>query len=156
MLVVEFASGQFVGSESSGFIEVIMRITGGSSDTPITVTVTPSVQSPVSAMGRQWLLTVNISTTNYCTIIGSGVDFNSNPLTITINAGATDGRANVSVSCDNVTEGLETFDMRLTITSSSSGVTLGRDTCEGQINDSTGLLLVRYHIANGFLGRKFS
>ena len=54
MLVVEFTSGQFVGSESSGFIEVIVRITEGSSSTPITVTVTPSnsVQSPVSAMGR--------------------------------------------------------------------------------------------------------
>ena len=71
--------------------------------------------------------------TIYCT-----VDFNSNPFTIKINVGATDGRANVSVSCDNVTEGLESFDMRLTVTSSSSGVTLGRDTCEGQIIDSTG------------------
>ena len=59
-------------------------------------------------------------------------------MTITINAGATDGRANVSVTCDNVTEGLETFDMRLTVTSNSSGVTLGRDTSEGQITDSTG------------------
>ena len=71
-------------------------------------------------------------------LLGSGVDFNSNPLTITINAGATDGRANVSVTCDNVTEGLETFDMKLTVTSCSSGVTLGRDTSEGQIIDSTG------------------
>ena len=53
MLVVEFASGQFVGSESSGFIEVIVRVRRGTSSTPITVTVTPSVQSPVSAMGRQ-------------------------------------------------------------------------------------------------------
>ena len=53
VLTVEFASGQFVGSESSGFIEVIVRIAGGSSITPVTVTVTPSVQSPVSAMGRQ-------------------------------------------------------------------------------------------------------
>ena len=42
------------------------------------------------------------------------------------------------MTCDNVTEVLETFDMRLTLTSSSSGVTLGGDTCEGQINDSTG------------------
>ena len=75
----------------------------------------------------------------------SGVDFNSNPLTITINAGATDGRANVSVTCDNVIEGLETFDMRLTITSSSSGVTLGRDTCEGQIIDSTGTHTIAIH-----------
>ena len=51
VLVVEFASGQFTGSESSGFIEVVVRITGGSSSIPINVTVTPSVQSPVSAMG---------------------------------------------------------------------------------------------------------
>ena len=62
MVIVEFTLGQFVGSESSRFIEVIVRIREGSSSTPITVTVTPSVQSPVSAMGRQWLLTVNIST----------------------------------------------------------------------------------------------
>ena len=50
-LVVEFASGQFTGSESSGFIEVIVRVTGGTSNSPITATVTPTVQSPVSAMG---------------------------------------------------------------------------------------------------------
>ena len=50
VLVVEFASGQFTGSESSGFIEVVV-ITGGSSSIPIIVTVTPSVRSPVSAMG---------------------------------------------------------------------------------------------------------
>ena len=51
VLVVEFPSGEFTGSESSGFIEVIVRITGGVSTSPINVTVTPSVQSPVSAMG---------------------------------------------------------------------------------------------------------
>ena len=49
---MEFTSGQFVGSESSGFIEVVVRIIGRRSSTPITVTVTPSVQSPVSAMGK--------------------------------------------------------------------------------------------------------
>ena len=51
MLVVEFTSGQFTGSESSGFLEVVVRITGGVSTSPINVTVTPSVQSPVSAVG---------------------------------------------------------------------------------------------------------
>jgi len=51
VLIVEFASGQFNGSESSRFIEVIVRLTGGTSKTPVTVTVTPSEQSPVSAMG---------------------------------------------------------------------------------------------------------
>ena len=65
------------------------------------------------------------------------MDFDSTPFSITINAGATDGRANISVTCDDEVEGLETFDMRLT--SSSPGVTLGRDISEGQINDSTGM-----------------
>ena len=51
VLMIGFTSGQFIGSESSGFIEVIVRITGGTSSSPITVTVTPTVQSPVSAMG---------------------------------------------------------------------------------------------------------
>ena len=50
--MVEFASGQFTGSESSGFIEVTVRVTGGVSSAPITVKVTPSEQSPVSTMGE--------------------------------------------------------------------------------------------------------
>ena len=47
---MEFTSGQFTGSKSSGSVEVVVRITGGTSTTPITATVTPSVQSLVSAM----------------------------------------------------------------------------------------------------------
>ena len=66
------------------------------------------------------------------------MDFNSNSFNITINAGAMEGRANISVSCDNEVEELETFDMRLTLASSSTGVTLGTDTSVGQITDSTG------------------
>ena len=69
---------------------------------------------------------------------GSGVDFNSDPFTITMSAGDTIGRANISVTCDDVIERLETFDMRLTLTSNISGVMLGRGTAEGQITDSTG------------------
>ena len=49
---MEFASGQFTGSESSKFIEVVVRITGGTSITPITVTVTPTEHLPVSAFGK--------------------------------------------------------------------------------------------------------
>ena len=70
--------------------------------------------------------------------IGLGVDFNSNSFTITINTGATEGRANIAVTCDDEVEGLETFDMTLTLTSSANGVMLGRDTSEGEITDSTG------------------
>ena len=70
--------------------------------------------------------------------IGLGVDFNSNPFNITINAGATEGRARVAVTCDDEVEGLETFDMILALTHNATGVTLGRDTCEGEIIDNTG------------------
>ena len=71
-----------------------------------------------------------------CIYIGSGVDFDSDPFTVTINAGDTEGRANIAVTCDDDVEGSETFDM--TLTSSATGVTVGRDTSEGVITDSTG------------------
>ena len=70
--------------------------------------------------------------------VGSGIDFNSNPFTITIKAGATIGTGYVSVTCDDVMEELETFDIKLTLTSRVSGLTLGRDIAEGKITDSTG------------------
>ena len=62
--MVGFASGQFTGSESSEFIEVVVSLTGGTSNTPITVTVTPSEQSPVSAMGEPEFLCVAINYVN--------------------------------------------------------------------------------------------
>ena len=71
---------------------------------------------------------------------GSGIDFNSDPFNITINTGATIGRADISVTCDDVVEGMETFDMRLALTSSIAGITLGRDMAKGQITDNTGKL----------------
>ena len=70
--------------------------------------------------------------------IGLGVDFNSDPFTITINAGATEGRGNIPVTCDDEVEGSETFDMTLTLTSSATRVMLDRNTSEGEITDSTG------------------
>ena len=132
---MKFASGQFTGSESSGFIEVVVRITGGTSITPITVTVTPTEQSPVSAMGK--VVYILTKQPMLSCIILLGVDFNLTPFYITINAGSTEGRGNVSVTLDNVVEGLETFNMRLTLASDHSQITLG-NTCEGRIIDSTG------------------
>ena len=44
-MVVEFSAEQYVGSESLGFIEVAVKLTGGPSSTPITVTVLLSEQS---------------------------------------------------------------------------------------------------------------
>ena len=39
VLVVEFDSPQYTGSESSGFVEAVVIISGGSSTIPISVTV---------------------------------------------------------------------------------------------------------------------
>ena len=41
VLTVEFGSDEFVGSESSGHVEVVVIISGGSSITPIEVKVNP-------------------------------------------------------------------------------------------------------------------
>ena len=46
------------------------------------------------------------------------------------------------MTCDDEVEGLESFDMTLTLTSSSSGVILSRNISQGQISDSTGKLTV--------------
>ena len=77
----------------------------------------------------------------YYTTIGSGVDFDSNPITITIEAGSTEGGGNISVSCDDLVEEVETFNMTLTLASSNPLVRVGRDTAEGRITDSTGILV---------------
>ena len=77
----------------------------------------------------------------YYTTIGSGVDFDSNPITITIEAGSTECRGNISVSCDDLVEEVETFNMTLTLASSNPLVRVGRDTAEGRITDSTGILV---------------
>ena len=52
MLVVEFESGQYTGSESSGFVKVVVIISGGSSTTPISVMINISTarQSATSEM----------------------------------------------------------------------------------------------------------
>ena len=45
MLTVDFASDIFIGSESSGFVEVVVIISGGSSTTPINGMITMTEQT---------------------------------------------------------------------------------------------------------------
>ena len=52
MLVVEFESEQYNGSESSGFVEVVVIISGGSSTTPISVMITITTAGQ-SARGKE-------------------------------------------------------------------------------------------------------
>ena len=49
---VQFSRGTYSGTEASGFVNVDVILTGGTSASPFNVTVTPSEQSPVSAEGN--------------------------------------------------------------------------------------------------------
>ena len=53
VLMVGFSQSTFTGLETSGSILVTLSLGGGTSATPISVIVTPSDQSPVSAQGKR-------------------------------------------------------------------------------------------------------
>ena len=76
-------------------------------------------------------------------IIGSDVDFDSNPFNITVNSGATEGRGNISVIPDNIVEGPETFNIGLKLASDNLQITLGRVISEGLITDSISECIVQ-------------
>ena len=136
MLVVEFKKGQYTGSESSGFVEVVVIISGGSSTSPISVMVTTIEQT---ATGKEYIKSQhNITTRDYCTLLGSGVDFDYNPINITFAAGEVSKSVNISVTCDKIVEGTERFEIILILTSNNPQVRTDRDRSQGRIIDSTG------------------
>ena len=55
MVAINFAEGQFTGSESSGIVEVLVVKIEGTSLAPLDVIVTPSEQSQVSATGKEYI-----------------------------------------------------------------------------------------------------
>ena len=73
-------------------------------------------------------------------MIGSGVDFDSNPITVIFGVGEVNKIANVSVTADDLAEGGESFNIGLELARSNSQVTLreNNETSEGRIMDSTG------------------
>ena len=71
-------------------------------------------------------------------MIRSGVDFDSNPITIIFGVGEVSKMANVSVSCDNLLENDEEFDIALSLISNNPQVIMGRSSSTGRITDSTG------------------
>ena len=73
-------------------------------------------------------------------MIGSGVDFDSNPITIIFGVGEVRKTVNIPVSCDEEVEGEESFDIKLSLPSNNPQVTLrkNRQTSIGRITDSAG------------------
>ena len=73
-------------------------------------------------------------------MIGSGVDFDSNPITIIFGVGENSTRVNISLMADNLLEEEESFDIRLSLRDDNFQVILGRSRATGRIIDSTGKL----------------
>ena len=67
------------------------------------------------------------------------MDFDSDPVDLTIKANATSGSANIAMICDDIVEGMETFNITLQFRSDNSEVTIGRNTSVVQIIDTTGM-----------------
>ena len=71
-------------------------------------------------------------------MIGLGVDFDSNPITITFGVGEVSKSVNISVNCVEKVEGEERFDITLSLISTNPQVTTERSRPTGWITDSTG------------------
>ena len=71
-----------------------------------------------------------------------GKDFNSEPFNITIKAGSINGSANISITCDGVMEGMETFNISLKLATDNPQVLIDKNEAMIQIVDSTGKQVV--------------
>ena len=71
-------------------------------------------------------------------MIGSGEDFDSNPIIVRLGVGEMSKGVNISVNCDKEVEGEERFEMRLSLLSNNPQVIAGRSRSSGRITDSTG------------------
>ena len=71
-------------------------------------------------------------------IIGSDIDFDSNPINIMFAAGEVSKPVNISLICDKTVEGRERFDISITLTSNNPQVRTGRDRSAITIRDRTG------------------
>ena len=75
-------------------------------------------------------------------MIGSGVDFDSDPINVIFGVGEVAQTVNISVSCDEEVENLEAFDVSLTLTSNNPQVSVNlkknKQKKTVRITDSTG------------------
>ena len=73
---------------------------------------------------------------HYSIQLCKGDDFNTNPLTATIPAGATNTTVRVAVTDDNIVEGNETFNISLNVSSSLAPAIVA-----GSFNSATGIII---------------
>jgi len=135
----------YVGSESSGGIEVDLQLTGGRPTVPLSVSV---LSTPGSATGKEIISSCIMYT--YSSTAGS--DFIADPLSATFAAGSTNARVTVPVILDSLLEGNESFTLSIRETLRGVFVDNARRMATGIIEDSTGkcvlirVLIIQYHI----------
>ena len=135
VLVVEFESDEFVGSESSGNVEVVVIISGGSSITPIEVEVNPKqIQNSGKGYNVMYELVIFVLIVN----VGPHRDFDTSRIAVMFAAGDVTKRVNIPVSCDVLVEGEERIDIRLSLMNANPQIKMGRSRSTGRIIDSTG------------------
>ena len=71
-------------------------------------------------------------------LTGSFADFDSDLFNITIEAGEIIGYHNLSITCDELIEGNETFNLTLSLASDNDQITIGKSMAIVKIIDSTG------------------
>ena len=134
--MVRFFQDTFTGSETSGFVTVILQLIGGTSTGDIIVTV---ILSDITAEGKIRCPSLISSFINIeCK--GNGRDYDSTPINVTIAAGSLGAMVNISVTNDSILEESETFNLAFIIPSSLSGRVIPGDitTATGIITDDTG------------------
>ena len=136
---VRFTHNQFDGSEAAESVFVSLELVGGTSASSFSVTVTPSIQSPVSAKSKMFNCTINFCVEGNVLLSG-GVDFNSTTLIATFTSGVTMTNVTIPVLKDNIVELPEHFDLSLNVPSSlGPAITAdsGKSRAVGVIIDST-------------------
>ena len=134
MLQALLESPRYNDYESTGFVEVEIAISGGLSAIPITFIVSTTEQT---ATGKERLLCTMYQLVGPL-LIGSGVDFDSNPINVTLAAREVITSVNIPVMCDKIIEDSEKFDVILTLANNNHQIRIGRDRSQGLIRDSTG------------------
>ena len=141
VLYLNFTLSNNIILESDGYVPIGITLSGGISTTPITVIVTPTEQSPISATGT---CIKNQSSYSSCNIFtyyvptGWNVDFDSEQFNMTIYSGEVFEDYNLSIACDKVVEDEESFNLTFSLANENDQIVIGQFISIIHIIDSTG------------------
>ena len=71
-------------------------------------------------------------------LLGSSINFDSDPFNITIDSGLTIGSYNSSITCDKIVEQNESFNLTMSLAFNNDQIVIDQSMAIVQITDSTG------------------